>query len=385
MADMRWNSKTQKLELVSEKESRVMKILNGERHIPFYSKEYTPETEHEAVDSYIALPDIHNPVEINKYIKRFMYKQDKYAKNLSLFLYNHISDRNSVMLVSGPPGNGKSFGAELLKKIYPETVLWNAGNMTQEGYKGANKVTDVVRVAMKMDHPIIVLDEFDKICVPDISSGVNHNAALQGEFLKLFEGGGDMIIGEKEDTKTIVNTKNWSWLLLGSFSTKVETKAKENSTSGLGFGAVREEVKPYSETLTIQDLMDFGMITEVASRITKICATDVLSVEDFKYLITEHENSPIKAVEKDYGVKLNLSKEEIDKMAEECYKSGLGIRNIKTRLREMADELIFSEFEKKEVEKEELKAMEDDLIIDEVQRRVNEKLNLEESEIEQDM
>ena len=336
---------------MSEKESRIIKILNGEGHIPFYSKGSVSKTEED--DFYIASLDIYNPVEINKYIKRFIYKQDKYAKNLSLFLYNHISNRSSVMLVSGPPGNGKSFGAELLKKIYPETILWDASNMVQDGYKGSNKVTDIVKAAIKMQHPIIVLDEFDKICVPDISSSeVNHNAALQGEFLKLFEGGGDMIIGEKEETKKIVNTKNWSWLLLGSFSMKAKDKAGKNSTSGLGFGAIKEEVKPYSKTLTIQDLMDFGMITEVASRITKICATDILSVEDFKYLITKHENNPVKAVERDYGIKLNLSEDEIDMMAEECYESGLGIRNIKAKLREIADELIFNEFEKKEIKKE---------------------------------
>ena len=90
--------------------------------------------------------------------------------------------------------------------------------------------------------------------------------------------------------------------------------------------------------------------SRAASRINRICSTDPLSKEDFEYLITDHESSPVKEIEKLYGVSLGLTDSDIESMAGECYKSGLGIRAVRSKLMEMADDIVYKQFEKSEAD-----------------------------------
>ncbi len=310
---------------------------------PFYSNDYQPRKTTDIKN----IPDLHNPVSICKYLKEYIYKQDDYVKNLSLFLYNHIKGRRSIMLVTGPPGNGKSFAAGKIKDIYSQTIIWDSSTLSKDGWTGSNKVQDILKESLKYRNPIIVLDEFDKLCQPLFSHSSNTSFAMQSEFLKLFEGEDVLLKTEKDNT--VINTQNYSWILLGSFADKASEIAYNKSSSGIGFGTTKNDFKAYSEPLTIQDLIDYGMISEIASRITKICYTTPLSCEDFYYLITKHKNSPIKEIEKEYGFKLNISDLELKELANECCKSNLGIRSIKHKLICMADEQLYNNFKENQL------------------------------------
>ena len=67
-----------------------------------------------------------------------------------------------------------------------------------------------------------------------------------------------------------VNLKACSWVLCGSFAISAEDIADTKKTSELGFNAVKLTPKPYKKELTLQNLIDFGMIPELAGRIEEI-------------------------------------------------------------------------------------------------------------------
>ena len=235
---------------VTDDDTPDIPVDEEEEKVPFYSKDYTPYSKKYGSNQPKIECDTNNPVAVNNYFKRYVYKQEDYIKNLSLFLYNHVSGRPSVMLVSGPPGNGKTYAAKLLKDIYPDTVIWDTSGISQDGWRGNNKISDILRTANQCRKaPIIVLDEFDKLCRPQYSRSENVSVSLQSEFLKLFEGG-TSVIGDRDSDKMYVDTSEFSWLLLGSFSEKADRIAKENSSEGIGFNAQKIEYKPYSENLT---------------------------------------------------------------------------------------------------------------------------------------
>ena len=100
--------------------------------------------------------------------------------------------------------------------------------------------------------------------------------------------------------------------------------------------------------MTIEDLIEFGLIPELASRITRIINTHPLTVDDYRYLITKHPASPIKKLEITYGMSMGLSKKKIDVIVKNAYDSGLGVRNVTSQLQQMMDEKIFDNFLKEE-------------------------------------
>ncbi len=283
-----------------------------------------------------------NPVSIYNHFKKHIYKQDEYIRNLALFLFNHINGRTSILLATGPPGNGKSFAAEKLQELYPSTIIWDSSTLSKDGWSGSNKIQDILKESLKYKNPIIVLDEFDKMCQPQFSHNTNISLAMQAEFLKLFEG--SVIPVKSANGSYNINTQKYSWLLLGSFSNKADELAENNSSSGIGFESLKNEHQPYDQPLTIKDLTDYGMIKEIASRITKICHTEPLTCDDYYYLLTKNRSSLLKEVEKKYGFPLNLSDNRIRSLADECFKNGLGIRSITHKLTCIADEQLFEQF-----------------------------------------
>ena len=94
----------------------------------------------------------------------------------------------------------------------------------------------------------------------------------------------------------------------------------------------------------MQDVIEFGVIPELASRSTRIINVRPLTLADYKYLIAEHAGSPMKKLERVYGRKFNLSKRKMYEIAKNAFDSGLGIRNVTAQLQQIMDKMIFDDF-----------------------------------------
>lgn len=324
-------------------------VSREKKEIPFYDERYTPYAGHVNKEA-AAEVDLSNPLTIYEFLRKRVYKQDDYCKNAAMILYDHARGITSANMVCGPSGNGKTYVWECLKEIYPKIIIVNAANLSKDGWKGDNKVTGFASlVDLQEQDYIIVFDEFDKCAAPQFSSGGdNVSASLQSEFLKLIEG---TLIPAKHEgaAETKLNTALMTFVLCGSFAVKAAEIADRRSSNGFGFETKRAEVKPFSRELTINDVMDFGVIPELASRIRRLINVHPLTMKDYCYLLTEHEASPVKLMEKRYNIKLNLSKKKCQDIARTAYESGLGVRNATAQLQCIIDDRIFSGFMEKEV------------------------------------
>lgn len=308
--------------------------------IPFYEPGYVRKSYRLAQVKV----DVSNPKSIYEYLLKNVYKQDGYCKDAAVILYNHIRGITSRNIVCGPPGCGKTHVWQCLKKIYPQIIFVDSSTLTKTGWKGNNNVSDfLAKVDFRRQNYIIVFDEFDKCVTPQYtSSGDNVAQSLQSEFLKIMEGSEVKIKTDSGDQ--MMDTSKMTFVFCGSFAQKAEAIAESGRTSGFGFGADKNEPEAFEKELTIQDLIDFGVIPELASRTTRITNVRPLTLQDYKYLIKDHPASPVKELERRYGMKLRLTKKKLDEIAKQAYESGLGIRNVTAQLQRILDERVFNSF-----------------------------------------
>ena len=301
---------------------------------PFQSRNNVPDV------------DLSNPYEIYEYLKKNVYKQDNYCMKAAMLLYNHARGVRSRVIVCGPPGNGKTLVAEQIRTLWPKTIIVNAATITKEGWTGNIKVSSFLELVNPTDPSyIVVFDEFDKIIQPHhTSDGENVSAYIQSEFLKLVEGQVTKLPGR--DSNRFVDTSKMSFMFCGSFAAKADEIARSNSVKTIGFTAQEHIEEPYDKELTLNDIVDFGLIPEIASRSTDVINVRPLTLRDYMYLIAEHEASPVKKIEQEYGLKIDVSSKMLKKIATEAYKSRLGVRYANSRIRRMVDAELFPSFEK---------------------------------------
>ena len=289
--------------------------------------------------------DLSCPLSIYHYLDRYVYKQDEYKRTAALILYEHLNGhRGKITLVNGPSGCGKTLVAETLRQIYPKVIIADASRFSKDGWNGSYKISDVL-VQASWDSGIVFLDEFDKLVCPQHNSlSENVSASIQAELLKAFDGEHLKIKNGKSDSTTTVRCNELTWVLSGSFAAKAEEISRKKSSSGLGFNSVKNDYKPYTDKLTIQDLIDFGMLPELASRISRMVSVEPLDESDYLYLLSKHPASPLRKLEREYKIKLNLPKKTLEQIARDAYESGLGLRNCRFQIQKYIDERIYADF-----------------------------------------
>lgn len=322
----------------------------------FYAEDYRPSRlidlddllwEHfaaasDTMDDLDCEVDISNPCSIYQELRKHVFKQDKYLKDLSMFFYNHSRGIRQTMMVTGPSGCGKTEALRCLQKMTnTEIKICDGSLLSKQSYIGNYKVTDLIKT--ETARPIIVVDEFDKVLLSEKGSIRDYN--IQGELLKIIEGG--MIQLTKEgNEKYDVDTSQMSFILIGSFQWFEQNECVKNKSSAMGFNAVAAEPKPFENNLTLEKLVkNAGLMRELAGRITCLTNVEPLSKKDFESFILDTTINPLHEIEKRYGYKLRISKAKLKKLADDAFDKGLGIRGINNMLINMLNSQIFHDFE----------------------------------------
>ncbi len=299
---------------------------------------------------------VDDPRRIYEFLRSKVYKQDEACKQAAIILYNHTHGRPSRNLFCGPSGSGKTYVWQIIREeLYPYVIIANAADMSKSGFIGKNKVSSpLYEIEEPEEDYIIVYDEIDKLVAPlFVSGGENVSSSIQAELLALIYPSSPRIrlhVHAGEEIKLTI--KNYSWIFCGSFAMAAENIAdgKRKHSSGIGFGATKTEANAFDEELTMTDIIDFGMIPEFASRITRLVNLRPMGVEDYHFLINEFENSPIKVLEAIYNfpdgyiMQNIISNEKLDEIATNTYESGLGVRNAYSQIQQMIDNYIFDNF-----------------------------------------
>ena len=286
------------------------------------------------------------PKKIYGYLDRHVWKQDAAKRDAAILTYNSLfrGVKENAMFV-GPTGCGKTHIWRCLQELFPDRIeIVDGSNITADGWKGDKKWSTLLdsSIICSEDPAILVIDEADKMLAPKYSShSENVSQSIAAEGLKLMEG---TIVDIKSGSFTYqVDTSRISFVLCGAFSNKADEIAKNsNNGSSIGFGAMPHTVKAYDQPLTTQDLIDYGVMPEFMGRIQRIVNLQPMALEDY-YKLMDNGCGPVRHVQDQYKIKIRMTKSRRRELAEDAFQSGLGIRGIENRIRQLVDDAIFDD------------------------------------------
>ena len=286
------------------------------------------------------------PKKIYSYLDKRVWKQDAAKRAAAVLAYNSLyrSVKENAMFI-GPTGCGKTHIWRCLQELFPDKIeIVDGSNITADGWKGDKKWSTLLDspIICSGDPAILVIDEADKMLAPKYSShSENVSQSIAAEGLKMMEG---TIADVKSGSFTYqVDTSRISFVLCGAFSNKADEIAK-NSNNGcsIGFGALSHTVKAYDQPLTTQDLIEYGVMPEFMGRIQRIVNLQPMTLEDY-YKLMNSGCGPVRHVQEQYRVEIRMSKSRRRELAEDAFQSGLGIRGMENRIRQLVDDAIFED------------------------------------------
>lgn len=242
-----------------EEQKRILKEMEEEKKgkITKFLKEYPPSRIEAELNEYI----IDQP-ELTKAVADFLYYQ--------ALRYKFPELPSRPMLIAGPSGSGKTEVWRVAKKLYSQffnfTVI-SACSITSDGWAGSNKLS--FYLTPHASDSILIFDEADKLFSPRYSiGGVNTSADVQAEFLKFIEENEYTVRGKNEVEYIL---KNLGVVFVGAFERIREAKTQPVGQS-IGFGSQKSE-QPIYQGIKTDDLLEFGVISELVGRIATICNT----------------------------------------------------------------------------------------------------------------
>ena len=277
------------------------------------------------------------PEKIFEYLDAYISGQDSAKYEFSYMCFEHVARiahldmniRKSNYVMYGPTGCGKTELARIVKNILPVPVeIIDASTITSNGFRGNDKediLFDLVSQDSDLEYGIIIMDEFDKLCLPFFDGhGTNVHRGVQGELLKMIEGITLYRYGRYYTTE--MSTENITFVCAGSF----DGAFRQNVHKGVGFGS-KDEDRNASKSLT-ECLEEYGMIPELAGRICAVIALEPLEEEELYDILVNKKNNCIENIQKLYKVAYNsevdFSEDALRAVSSIAASSGLGARGL---------------------------------------------------------
>lgn len=283
-----------------------------------------------------------SPKKIYEQLTKHIYGQEDAVRAAAMLLYNHEQGRKRNVLFIGQTGSGKTEIWRVCKQLNPNIRIIDSTLVTEEGWTGAFKAKNIFdnMSRQEAESAIIVFDEFDKLCEPKIGSGgTNHSLGIQNGLLKMIEGTTIQLKDFDIDTSKI------SFVFCGSFERLTEMKTDVEAETSIGFGSSLEKKEAqlvYKDALQPSDLVKYaGMRQEIAGRINQIVQLSPMTAGDYKNILKNDQISPLRQLERQYGVKLHLDRDTEQKLAQEAAETHMGVRYLRSRIQQMLDEQMF--------------------------------------------
>ena len=301
-----------------------------------------------------------SPQSIKAELDKFVAGQDEVKRKLAIVGYNHylrhyrdamvthIPDPvNLIPLIMGPTGTGKTLMINTLANYlgYP-IVRIDATSLGQGGSWAGRCINDQLKDALNafkntdkydyINHAIVFIDEFDKICGHNISStGSNIDSEVQSSLLIPFEG-----TTIRMSTYDTVDTHKMLFVLGGSFGAVSESL---KSTKSVGFKAQLTDTNAF-QVPTLKDLERHGAVAEILGRIGPIATTRKLTKAEIRQALNNVADSILdrfKAMFWLSGINLQAEDLDLDTIVDRIHESDYGMRFAKTVLFEHLEERIF--------------------------------------------
>lgn len=237
---------------------------------------------------------IYNIVNIRKKLKEKIIGQDKFIDILTLVCLKQIlrskssltsiHNFNSNLLVIGKSGVGKTFTIrETLNLLNMPFIEINAKGISQEGWAGTSFIQDIENglrnclskpcadnYTVSTHYLTVVIDEFDKVCMPNYGSNGNYSMQVQASLLKYVEG---------FVSSTGIDTTGFLFIFSGAFSDLYRNKFNE-----IGFDKTTKNTLLEEDSIEFL-LLEYGILSDLLGRIFNICQLNDLTRDEYKKLI----------------------------------------------------------------------------------------------------
>jgi len=291
-------------------------------------------------------------VEAKHLLDREIAGQEDAKKAACLLLYHSMNlahSRPTNLLIAGPTGCGKTYLWQVLARKYPQIKIYDASQISASGWSGSMHLVDIFQDPTLTAGSIIVLDEFDKACQPMTNNrGTAYHELFQNNILAMLNH--DTIVFGADNNRSgfKVDCSQMSFVLLGAFEHARETSVSDKKA--LGFGSdLMEDADADSAMLTDDDFIRSGMRREVLGRMNKIVQMQPLTQFDYEDIAL----NALSDVRRQIGNDFNLSSDEIALLAHEAMHQRLGARWIKSKLFDMADDMVWQQTWEAEWQREE--------------------------------
>ena len=293
------------------------------------------------------------PREIIQYLDLHVAGQQRAKRDLATAVYRHylglaVRDHPGQggfgpqhVLMFGPTGSGKTHLVRTLARWLDVPVAFCAAtSLVEAGYVGEQVescLLSLLSVAggdpKKAERGIVYLDEFDKV---RRAEGVTRDVSgegVQNGLLSLFDGTRSRFRVRDMDFK--LDTSRVLFLCTGAFSGLPEVvRRRRAKRTGLGFGARIRDAHSLTdaqamESVTGEDLIDYGFIPELVNRFNTLTSVHALEMPEMLHILGGVEDSVLRRLGRQcelHRVRLDVPEDARRSLAERALASGGGAR-----------------------------------------------------------
>lgn len=299
--------------------------------------------------------------DVKAYLDKYIMGQEdaKIAASMCL-LNNSLGVKDNVLFI-GASGSGKTEIFRRLQEYYQnkfgtdtekanKVFIFDSSHITESGIVGENFNSVFMQMRAsgfskdEIEHAIIVFDEFDKTVAPRIvSGGTNISTIIQGELLTMIENGNIAVGKEGKEGYKIYNTSKMNFAFCGAFTELRDKKTKKSRQMTIGF----TETDNRSDKIEIDfdDLIEYGMINEVAGRISTVVTLNTLTKDQIERLISDENMGVVANLKRKYSMfdlDISITKEFEDELVASALDNKRGLRYINGRAQAVFNRELFS-------------------------------------------